>query len=745
MNSRYQVYKSFTSYKQEKDDRSMDEICLHKDGEFQLQVQQKFLKDYVSQVKNWKSLLLYHEIGSGKTCTAIVIAEAYMQTLQAPTQSARPLGVKPRATIILPARLKTNFLDELISPCGFNKYISKEDFVIYKTSDDKRVRDRIRKAFMAKIEEVYKIITYDGFTKEMRKGQDNIIDFIKQWTKNNIIIIDEVHNVFSTRYDWKVYEMILKNGKLLYPNRKTKTPIQTKGLNAILMNLLVRYCDPSCRFVYLTATPIFNNLNQLEELVKIMTPYVELPEENTLQDLIELLRGKVSYFPGISKNAYPAVEYKYHNITMTESQDKKVALLNKNRSSEDEDEESINNEDAFLVKQRLSELCLLDKHQIDEKNIEEYAPKIKLLVENLEKNIGKQVVYTNFIARSIEIIEKILKIHGWYNILDVEKYLNDEAAWEQYKYKVYAVWSGSTKDDKKNMIKSLMNSPKNLFGKYIKVVLGSPAIKEGISFLQVQDMHIMDPVWNMSSKNQVEGRVIRYCSHASIDEKLNEPLKRRVTIHYYKMVHRPNGEVPLTADEEIYDIVIPKKYDAVKRGEKALKTVALDYHLFKNTYKNPRSKSPTLPKGNSDISIEFNQVKNKNVKQVHRCPKSKRPIEGKCPPGYEVKDNRHGIPCCYKIKKPVNIAQKMKASCPVPRRPVNGKCADGFVLRKNKYGIDCCYKVRGTTRVGSNELDPRGTASDYSFSDSSSRSYRSAPTIGRRSSSNRSTRGYISA
>ena len=764
MNSRYQVYKSFTSYKQENDERSMDEICLHKDGEFQLQVQQKFLKDYVTQVKDWKSLLFYHEIGSGKTCTAITVAEAYMET-------SVSSSTKPRATIILPARLMTNFLDELISPCGFNKYISKEDFITYKTSENAREKARIRRAFMTRIEEKYKILTYDGFTKEMRKGQENIIGYIQKWTKNNIIIIDEVHNVFSTKYDIKIYEKIYQSGTLLHQDRRTKTPIQAKGMNAILMNLIVRYCDPSCRFVYLTATPIFNKLEQLREFVKIMTPEVELPKKNTLRELIELLRGKVSYFPGISKNAYPVVEYKYHNIMLTESQDKVVNELNKKRrdSSDTVDEEIIDNEDAFLVKQRLSELCLLDKNQIDEKNIDENAPKIKMLVENLEKNIGKQVVYTNFIGRSIEIIEKILKIHGWHNILDVEKSLSNEAEWEQYKYKVYEVWSGSTKDDKKTMMKSLMNSPKNLFGKYIKVVLGSPAIKEGISFLQVQDMHIMDPVWNMSSKNQVEGRVIRYCSHAGIDEKRDMPLKRKVTIHYYKMIHKPDGLVQKTADEEIYDEIIPQKYKNVEIGEKALKTVALDYHLFKNTYKNPRSKSPTTPKsGISDIIIGENEdIKNKNVKQKYQCPKKKRPVKGKCPPGYEVKPNRHGIPCCYRIKKVVDPEEKKRRSCPVPRRPVDGECPAGYILRVNKYGIPCCYKIRGdpslpraassyfsnmssmsSTNGTSSMSSTNGMSSMSSTSSmsnmSSSISAKSVPTLGKVSSSMKRSRGYAS-
>jgi hypothetical protein len=729
MNSRYQVYKSFTSFKQEKDERSMDEICVNKDGEFKLQVQQLFLKDFVTTNKEWKSLLFYHEIGSGKTCTAITVAEAYFESLA-------NKSMQPKATIILPARLRTNFLDELISPCGFQKYISNEDFVIFKAADTPpRVKAQIRKAFMDRIQANYTILSYEGFTKLMMQGKLNIIEFIQRWTKNNILIIDEVHNVFSTKYDIKVYEKIYQSGKL---------PASAKGMNAILMNLIVRYCDPSCRMVYLTATPIFNHINQLRELVKIMTPDVELPKKNSLSQLIELLRGKVSYFPGIGKNAYPVVEYKHHNIMITKSQDEVINAINLEEKQDDNDDD-IMNEDAFLMKQRLNELCMINKEQLDTKNIAEYAPKIGLLVENLEKNIGKQVVYTNFISRSIETIEKILRMQGWYNIFDVIQYINDPIEWEKYKYKVYAVWSGSTKDDKKHIIKSMMNAKNNLFGEYIKVVLGSPSIKEGISFLHVQDMHIMDPVWNMSSKNQVEGRVIRYCSHVDINEDLNKPLKRKVTIHYYKIVHNPSGLVQKTADEKIYDEIIPLKYKSVEVGEKALKKVAIDYHLFKNMYKNPRSNSPTTPKSDkSYISYsDEEEIKQQNRKDGNKCPKKRRPVRGKCPPKWEVKKNRQGEPCCYRMKKVLTPEEKKQASCPVGRRPVDGECPPGYILRVNKYGVPCCYKIRGDPSL------PRGTSSYLSNMSSmsgmsSSRSAKSAPTLGKRSSSTRKTRSYAS-
>jgi hypothetical protein len=95
-------------------------------------------------------------------------------------------------------------------------------------------------------------------------------------------------------------------------------------------------------------------------------------------------------------------------------------------------------------------------------------------------------------------------------------------------------------------------------GKIIKVILGSPSIKEGISFKHIQHLHQIDPVWNISSKQQIEGRCIRYKSHEDIP--LNDKyLKRTVIIHNYISVPIKGGLIKKTGDQIIYDDIMPKK------------------------------------------------------------------------------------------------------------------------------------------------------------------------------------------
>src|SRR5437868_5915441 len=88
-----------------------DDICYpHK---FELQKPQKLLADVLKPGSEFKSLLIYHKIGSGKTCTAITIAEEWKH--------------KKQIIFVSPASLQTNFRNELRSMCGNKQYISDKD------------------------------------------------------------------------------------------------------------------------------------------------------------------------------------------------------------------------------------------------------------------------------------------------------------------------------------------------------------------------------------------------------------------------------------------------------------------------------------------------------------------------------------------------------------------------------------------------------------------------------------------
>ena len=77
---------------------------------------QKFVRDYMRNDAPYRGLLVYHGLGSGKTCTAIAAAEALFATS------------KKNIIVMSPKSLKKNFLRE-VSKCGFRHFQLKNFWV----------------------------------------------------------------------------------------------------------------------------------------------------------------------------------------------------------------------------------------------------------------------------------------------------------------------------------------------------------------------------------------------------------------------------------------------------------------------------------------------------------------------------------------------------------------------------------------------------------------------------------------
>jgi hypothetical protein len=204
----------------------------------------------------------------------------------------------------------------------------------------------------------------------------------------------------------------------------------------------------------------------------------------------------------------------------------------------------------------------------------EFCPKIKKAVDFILKEKGsKHLVYSSFVKQGIELVAKALTNAGWFNVKSVAANFD-----ESNQYRVFAIWDGKTKDADKQKIKSICNSSDNKYGKYVRVVLGSPSMKEGVSFKHIQHMHILDPLWNPTGMTQVEGRAIRFCSHSDMPQR-----KRKVHVHLYKAMPS-GGKVVKTCDQIIYDSILPSKQREIRIGEHALRSIALDKPLFKDLY-----------------------------------------------------------------------------------------------------------------------------------------------------------------
>ena len=94
-------------------------VSCEKDDDFRLLTHQKIVRDYINLYTPYRGLLLYHGLGSGKTCSSIAIAEGI--------KSSRTI------TVMTPASLRSNYIKEL-KFCGDRLYKKKQYWQFIKTT-----------------------------------------------------------------------------------------------------------------------------------------------------------------------------------------------------------------------------------------------------------------------------------------------------------------------------------------------------------------------------------------------------------------------------------------------------------------------------------------------------------------------------------------------------------------------------------------------------------------------------------
>lgn len=557
--------------------RNMEEICTP--GKYKLQKQQEFLQKYVTRQK-WSKLLVYHQIGSGKTCTAIVSAYAYRK--KHPDHKIR---------FIVPASLETNLVDAFTEPCaeqnGTNPYATKQELsIIYDsnaTPDQKaaaysRVRARVNKDF--------EITTISKFMLQADKNRRNLKAWVHRMSKNTLNIVDEVHNLLGNIESESKFIKLLDQG-----GYDGKMPSR----NSVVFRYFASNLHSTGHLMIMSATPIFDNLSQYRHLILAMLDYQSDPEkylevmnepfrENQIKKLTEHIRGKVSFFPGTAKQAYPKHKDVEVRVPISATQEKNILAIKERapRTKVNDDEEG----NAFLIKER-QELVVagsgVNKSPRNARTLDE-SPKIKALVKNLNLP-GKHVVYCTFKDKTtgLDFVQQVLRAEGY---ISLQEALKDQNLYKRKSGKVFAMWDGQTKNPEKTLIKNIMNNQNNLMGQYLKVILGSRSLNQGISITGAQALHMLDQVWNSSEYSQIRGRVLRHCAFKQVPK--NHPVLNQY-ITFFNYLGTGRGEVKKTADERIFDEILPEKRALVLKGERALRTVAVDHLLFnvngRNSYR----------------------------------------------------------------------------------------------------------------------------------------------------------------
>ena len=265
-------------------------------------------------------------------------------------------------------------------------------------------------------------------------------------------------------------------------------------------------------------------------------------------------------------------------------------------------------------------------------NIGTYSSKIKKILDTIKTSTGIIFIYSQFIDSGIIPLALALEHHGYKRfggkqLLDSENKLTPSMG--KYIMITSMTNPGELSENLKEHI-NILNSPGNINGDKIKVVLGSPAASEGLSFLRVREIHVLDPWHNFNRIEQVNGRGIRNCSHKDLPIE-----KRNITIYYYASI------IDLLSTDETVDLktyrIAEKKSLKIAKVERTIKINAIDCNLMKeNNYVSPSALFHGLTietsQNNQRVIDYYDKDNSRNCNYTsceYECNPSKDELEGK--------------------------------------------------------------------------------------------------------------------
>lgn len=239
-------------------------------GGFEPDASQKLIRDYMHYDSPYRGILVYHGLGTGKTCSSILATDSFVQH-------------HSKVVVLLPASLENNYRKELKKCSGTGKFLKRKwyqvqvsilndmelieqlqkslritrafiteqkgtlwvpflptDFpaskvlqrdVLMKTMKEEE-KQAVLQTYEHMIDRRYTFLHYNGLTNKKLEQLEKLDDFGEDAFDNAMVVIDEVHTFMSR---------VVNGGKIA---RR-------------LYNLLIG--KPNLRLVLLSGTPVINH------------------------------------------------------------------------------------------------------------------------------------------------------------------------------------------------------------------------------------------------------------------------------------------------------------------------------------------------------------------------------------------------------------------------------------------------------------------------------------------------------
>ena len=559
---------------------------------------QIFISKLLSSYTLYDSLLLFHEMGTGKGGVAFATSERILSENN---------GINKIFVLTNSENVLSNLKNELIFKFSQGKYIP-DDYQYMPQRQKTTSKNKI-----LQLNNYFFIKFYDISYEISNSTDEQLIDKFN----NSFFIIDEIHNIKEKNRGETDIDKYNEMKKLLHllPNKKvllmTGTPMTDKASEiASILNLILpknkRFKSDGRLSIaqsfdkkYFKNNKLQLNVDDFTNKIKGIISYLKSTQQIN-KKYIGQLHPKLKYFitynlelEGIQAEKYKESYILDKNSTLEIDEEDKVGLYNNSRQSIS----AVYPDGSYGTNSNSNSLSGFDKY-IDLDSVNSGTHDVYKFKTQYYNDFGNLENLKQLSRKYYEIIKSISENDNMCHFvycklvngsgivlltLLLEKYLGYKRYTPSLSSKGlstednrYILLSSDTSVEMKSKLIKEFNQEKNKNGKFIRIIFGTFVIKEGLSFYHMQKVHIITPHWNFSETEQIIARAIRYDSHKFL------PKDTLIEIMLYVCTSR---------NSESIDVIMYEKAEEkdvkIKSVEKILKENAIDCQLFKE--RNDRS------------------------------------------------------------------------------------------------------------------------------------------------------------
>lgn len=542
-----------------------------------LRYSQHIPKEFFTQARNVRGLLLALEMGQGKTRVAASIAEY-----------CREHEPGRKVLVLLAKSLEENFR------VGISK-IAKSDDPSYIDKNYKFIS--LNSSLMyKKISNVDRSTEEEKYERRLGSFMDDIIR--KNSLENSLLIVDEAHNLFNgitngAKNALALYDLIMKtrNIKLLF---LTGTPIINDPFELVPCFNMARGRIALDRTLGGARSIVRKKDNDSQKTTLLFSESYEEFQDYFIDRANRTIRNKekftnrifglTSYYgelyfhdinnkPGFPQELPVIVERipmgKEQFLRYRSARESELEETTKSyRSQNARFSASAGGNSTYRVKSRqISNYCIpeealgpfrgkkarvkyIDKIPVSALvDLDKWSPKMKKIIINLERHKDqKGIVYSQFVSgEGIAVFARVLEAHGY---CAFQPGISTEYDVSKKHKGLFAIVSGSITPEERAEIIRKYNDASDATN--IRILLLSGAVAEGIDLKRTRHVHIMEPFWNYARINQVKTRAIRFESHKDLPEE-----ERNVQLYIYLSDYPkdyPQSKIKeKTTDIDMYD------------------------------------------------------------------------------------------------------------------------------------------------------------------------------------------------